>query len=71
MIVINDVDNEKCMKVSKVDRPNRGRMKMFYLGKRLKETCFFRNPPPFLYFCNVFKIFPKMLLTEVTKILAN
>ena len=67
MIVINDVDNEKCMKVSKVDRPNRVMMKMFYLGKGLKETCLFRNPPPPLYFGNISKIFPKMLLTEVTE----
>ena len=59
------------MKVSKVDRPNRGTMEMFYLGKGLKETCFFRNPPPPLYFGNISKIFPKMLLTEATKILAN
>ena len=59
------------MKVSKVDRPNRVMVKMFYLGKGLKEICFFRNPPPPLYFGNISKIFPKMLLTKVTKILAN
>ena len=43
----------------------------FFMHLPLKETCFFRNPPPPLYFGNISKIFPKMLLTEVTKILAN
>ena len=45
---------------------------MFYLGKGLKKQVFFGNPPPpRLYFCNISKIFPELLLTEVTKILAN
>ena len=44
---------------------------LFRQGVKKNKFFFGNPPPPRLYFCNISKIFPELLLTEVTKILAN